>query len=417
MTLLSRLAVFGLIPAAAFGADRTCSTATSLDELITCIRTQMPKSGSGGFVAPTTAQQDDWRWTVRMMLHDSCNFTLPASLAGIMQVRSFTDSTNQKTYCLLMEVRDANNDSIVDRGWGTFIVDPGAQREISHQAPHPLYDLTTELEAVGIFRDTNSRSFLMCGAHRNANPAASTCQSAYQAADCAHNTANMFQATVLELQAFYAANPWNAIQWHGMAADSCAGVDAFLSHGPDLVPAASDRIVQLRNNVVQDHPTWQVALSGSGACDLTGGSNVQGRLLNGVAEGSVCTTAAQAYTGIFIHNEQDPLFRTPADWVSAVSRTWSATVQQPPSAPTGLTATGGKRKITLAWAGSAGAASYTVKRSAASGGPYSAIASGVTATTWTNAGLKTGTTWYYVVAAVNSAGTSANSAEARATVR
>jgi cellulose 1,4-beta-cellobiosidase len=86
----------------------------------------------------------------------------------------------------------------------------------------------------------------------------------------------------------------------------------------------------------------------------------------------------------------------------------------PPAAPTNLTAKAGKRKITLNWNASSGATSYNVKRSLTSGGPYTTIATGVTATTYTNTGLTSGVTYYYVVTAVNSAGESPNSNQASA---
>jgi hypothetical protein len=231
------------LPVLASATDRTCSAATTLDALVACIRTQMPGSGSNGFAAPSSVQQSDWRWVMRQMLGGSCDFPPPASLAGIVQVRTFADSSNGKSYCVLMEVQDANGNGIVDRGWGTFIVDSHAERELSHQAPHPIYDSGSEDEAIVIFRDTNSRSFLMCGAHRNANPVASTCQSSYNVADCAHNVNNMFQPANEELQAFYAGRAWNAIQWHGMAADTCPAVNAYLSHGLNQAPAPGDKIL------------------------------------------------------------------------------------------------------------------------------------------------------------------------------
>ncbi len=86
---------------------------------------------------------------------------------------------------------------------------------------------------------------------------------------------------------------------------------------------------------------------------------------------------------------------------------------QPPSAPSGLTATAGNTKITLAWNAASGAASYNIKRSTTSGGPYATIGSSAT-TSYTDSGLTNGTTYYYVVSAVNSAGESANSSEASA---
>jgi hypothetical protein len=403
------------LPVAAGAVDRTCPSATTLDALVTCIRGQMPGSGSGGFVVPNATQQADWRWVVRQMLQGSCDFVLPASLAGIMQIRTFTDSGNGKRYCLLMEVLDANNNGVVDRGWGTFIVDPNAVRELSHQAPHPIFDSTTENEAVGVFRDTNSRSYLMCGAHRNANSQTSSCQSSYQVADCAHNTGNMFQPTNEEMLAFYGSPSWNAIQWHGMAADTCSNVEAYLTHGMNLAPVAGDKILELKNNVLLYHPTWKVQVPGTGACSLDATTNVQGRLLNGVAVGSVCNTAATAYTGVFIHNEQDPGFRTAGDWVAAVNDTWPVGPPAPPPAPTGLAAAPGNAQVSLSWGASSGATGYNIKRGTTSGGPYTTIATGVTATSYTDITVANGTTYYYVVTALNANGESGNSNQASAT--
>ena len=63
---------------------------------------------------------------------------------------------------------------------------------------------------------------------------------------------------------------------------------------------------------------------------------------------------------------------------------------------------------------SAGANGYTVMRATVSGGPYATV--GIpAATTFTNAGLNTGTTYFYVVRARNAAGSSANSPEVSAT--
>ncbi|MFC5472327.1 cellulose binding domain-containing protein, partial [Cohnella suwonensis] len=88
---------------------------------------------------------------------------------------------------------------------------------------------------------------------------------------------------------------------------------------------------------------------------------------------------------------------------------------QPPAAPTGLTAAAGNAQVALSWTASAGATSYTVKRATTSGGPYTNVATGVTATSYTNTGLTNGTTYYYVVSASNAAGESANSSQVSAT--
>jgi hypothetical protein len=92
----------------------------------------------------------------------------------------------------------------------------------------------------------------------------------------------------------------------------------------------------------------------------------------------------------------------------------SGSVTPPPPAPTGLAATVGNGTVTLTWNAAGGATSYNVKRGSVSGGPYATIA-GPTAATYTDSGLTNGVTYYYVVSASNSAGTSANSSEIGAT--
>jgi len=88
---------------------------------------------------------------------------------------------------------------------------------------------------------------------------------------------------------------------------------------------------------------------------------------------------------------------------------------QPPFTPTGLTATASNAAISLTWNTAVGADSYMICRSTVTGGPYTNIASGVTATSYLDTGLSNGTTYYYVVAATNVYGVSSNSAEASAT--
>ena len=87
--------------------------------------------------------------------------------------------------------------------------------------------------------------------------------------------------------------------------------------------------------------------------------------------------------------------------------------------PTGLGASPGIAQVSLWWNETAGATSYNIKRSTTSGGGYVTIATGVASTSYTDnnggSGLVNGTTYYYVVSAVNPCGESANSAEISAT--
>ncbi len=85
-----------------------------------------------------------------------------------------------------------------------------------------------------------------------------------------------------------------------------------------------------------------------------------------------------------------------------------------PATPANFTATAGDAEVTLSWTASTGATSYNVKRATTSGGPYTTVKTGLTATSYTDTGLTNGTTYYYVVSAVNAGGESPNSAEASA---
>jgi len=116
----------------------------------------------------------------------------------------------------------------------------------------------------------------------------------------------------------------------------------------------------------------------------------------------------------------DQLFTDP---VNPVQRTFAETLDlatngpKPPAAPADLVAVAGDAQAALDWADNAEAdlQGYNVYRSQTSGGPYAKIAGPVAMSAHTDAGLTNGTTYYYVVRAVNAAGESLDSSQASAT--
>ena len=82
-----------------------------------------------------------------------------------------------------------------------------------------------------------------------------------------------------------------------------------------------------------------------------------------------------------------------------------------PAAPAALLASGSSKAITLRWLPSFGATAYDVLRSTTSGSGYTALASSLAGdkTSYVDTTAAAGTTYYYVVRAKNSAGTSGNS--------
>ncbi|RED86221.1 cohesin domain-containing protein [Cohnella phaseoli] len=85
-----------------------------------------------------------------------------------------------------------------------------------------------------------------------------------------------------------------------------------------------------------------------------------------------------------------------------------------PAAPI-LNASPSNSKVDLAWNGVSVATGYNVKRSLTPNGPYTTIRSNLTTTTFSDADVINGTTYYYIVTALNAIGESEPSNEASAT--
>lgn len=86
-------------------------------------------------------------------------------------------------------------------------------------------------------------------------------------------------------------------------------------------------------------------------------------------------------------------------------------VPGPPAVPTGLSTSPGSAKVYLNWdASTSGATGYLVKRSTTSGGPYTTVATSAN-NNYTDTSVANCLTYYYVVAATNSLGSTTNSSE------
>lgn len=296
----------------------------------------MPKKDTDLYKPPSAAERADFAAVVTQMMNGACNFALPASLAANYQIRTFPDSPTAKSYCLLMEVVDAvpavpHPDGVVDKGWGTFIVNNNAKRRnLNHSAPHPIFDQTTENQAINIFQDTDSRSYLMCGAHRHTNGESdpySTCEKDYGEADCAHQINTMFHAAVVALNQYYASTPWTHIQWHGNT--SCPDVDVYGSQGFSKVQLPDSNVLSLRNVMANNQKDFTFKLTCDPACDkpacenLDATDNVQGQYLNGAT--NICrSNKGGAPTNKFVHLEQsDHIRKGGAEiWNLSVEQNW-----------------------------------------------------------------------------------------------
>jgi fibronectin type 3 domain-containing protein len=177
---------------------------------------------------------------------------------------------------------------------------------------------------------------------------------------------------------------------------------------PAVPPAAPTNLTATPGNAVVTL-TWTASTGATGY-------NVKRATTNGGPYTQLAAATSNGYTDSSVTNGTAYYYvvsSLSAAGESANSAQASATPQAPavpPAAPTNLTATPGDTQVSLTWSASSGATSYNVKRSGTSGGPYTQIAASAS-TSYTDTALTNGTTYYYVVSAINSTGESANSAQ------
>jgi fibronectin type 3 domain-containing protein len=160
----------------------------------------------------------------------------------------------------------------------------------------------------------------------------------------------------------------------------------------------------------------RVALSWNTSTGATS-YNVKRSTVNGSGYATITSPTTNSYTNTGLTNGTTYYYVVSAVNSSGESANSSQVIATPvaiPSAPTGLTVTPGNAQVALSWTASSGATSYNVKRSTVNGSGYVTVSS-PTGTTYTDTGLTNGTTYYYVVSAVNGSGESANSTQASAT--
>ena len=225
--------------------------------------------------------------------------------------------------------------------------------------------------------------------------------------------------------AFYACDNLTDVYYTGTAADwakiTIKGGNEDLTnatlHCAKSAPTAP--VVKLGNSATSGKPmlTWNAVYGATSYRIYRSTSKGSGySLLGTVTTTSYTNTGAKAGTTYYYRVKacNDAGLSPYSNIVSGQVKS----VTPKPSAPVvkiGHSASSGKPQLT--WNAVSGATSYKVYRATSQNGTYSLLGT-VTATSYTNTGAKAGTTYYYKVKAVNSAGESAysNTVSGRATV-
>ena len=224
--------------------------------------------------------------------------------------------------------------------------------------------------------------------------------------------------------AFYACDNLTDVYYTGTAADWAkitikGGNEPLTSatlHCAKSAPAAP--VVKIGNSASSGKPmlTWNAVEGATSYRIYRSTSKGSGySLLGTVTATSYTNTGAKAGTTYYYRVKAcNDAGLSPYSNIVSVK----TVAQQKPSAPVvkiGHSAASGKPMLT--WNAVSGATAYKVYRATSKSGTYSLLGT-VTATNYTNTGAKAGTTYYYKVKAVNSAGESAysNVVSGRATV-
>jgi len=290
---------------------------TLLDEM-EAIATAMATGaavGSNALVVPTPAARDAFAQAVVAILggDEGAACALPPSYrlmrmvdptAGALRVVAEVTASGHPAPALF---------------YGTYAaprVVPSLSRALIVEAPHPLFDLDTELQATAVFVQSASRGLLVAGAHRCTDVDASACSGTtnacdgavqpYRVSDAAHEDALPFHAVHALLSDGDATLLF--LQLHGNGepcptalVSDCSGDWNDAGAAATLASALTARGIAI-GQCGAGYPT--------ATCDLCGTDNVQARYTAGSPE--ACTQLGAHY-GRFVHVEQQLSLRQAPD--------------------------------------------------------------------------------------------------------
>jgi hypothetical protein len=271
--------------------DSTEGFLALVDAVVTNMRSA-ENAGSNALVVPSSGDRDAFAARVVAILggDESQACDLPASyrLLRLPALRVIAEL-------------DANGTPSAMLGWGTYAAPrtlPVPSRRLAVEAPHPIFDSATEHQAADLFLQTSARWFLLAGAHRCADAAASGCSGTTTAcgADAPFRISDAAHAVQLPFWAVHAAlSQADAqlafLQLHGNGA-SCPSALVSDSSGTwsdtGLAGQLADALIARGVAVGKCGAGYPTA-----ACNLCGTDNVEARFT--AAATDACTMMGTQY--------------------------------------------------------------------------------------------------------------------------
>lgn len=215
--------------------------------------------------------------------------TTSAELAALgFTITTGVEAVTKREYALIV------NEYGTARAWGAYLIDMSEPITQMIQCPHPVFDSTTEVMTLELWRRLPGSILMLAGAHRSA-------PSGTNLADVAHQVGSLFHLVSAELS----VHGIGQIQIHGYADASDTAHDVIVASGSSNETAAHKKIAdQLESAGFRIGRGWDGT-----ATVLTGLTNSQGDL-------------ALANGAPFIHIETNSTVRTtPASmtkWYGAI---------------------------------------------------------------------------------------------------
>ena len=316
----------------------------------------IPPSGTETFDEPSQQDMADFSDAVAALV--AGQYGLASDIVSWLQydLIEFTDSGSGCVYYVLVEqlcpgTLGCFNGLFFDpapcRGLGTYVYNPHARRALNLQVPHALTDEGTRPESVAMFLELQATFLQITGTTRCANAASAGCggptsacggSGDYRESDVAHYTNNFFQ--VASTTVHQELPDVVGVSVHGFEASGnryatsmaqisngtgCNDYDAG-TWGSAVSNSIATRLAVQYNRLFASLPDPYNG-AGGGSCNLApgepselqrvgepifcGGSNTQGREINGAPDacaGGVCSAPLPER---FIHLEQQLELRIP----------------------------------------------------------------------------------------------------------
>ncbi len=342
---VSLLFIILFAPAGAHAAYRALSGNLSSYLNNLCI----PPSGTEVFDEPSPSDMLDWKDAIDALIAE--DYQLAADLAELQlyDLVQFTDAGSGCVYYVFIEKLCPATlgcfaglffDPEPCRGLGTFVFNPHSRRALNIQVPHAITDEGTRPEGISMFLQLQATFLQITGTTRCAN-AASGCggptgacggSGPYRVSDVAHYTENFYQVTSTRVHELLPEVV--AVSVHGFeACSSSLGTNvAQINNGTGS--GACDASNEPNSLATQLAAEYRVQISnmqfpypgrGAASCNLApgepaelelagcpifcGGSNVQGRAINGSTGTCPRGTCDHPDPEAFIHLEQLPPLR------------------------------------------------------------------------------------------------------------